>query len=396
MLLKQFENEEPRYDAATLKKVAALAERLQHERRETLSAREIESIGTEAGLQPAFVRAALAQITAEQEVLAPESTDKGAFVGIGLAAAFFSLFTYSVSNAQGAPSTLLMWCWLVLPVLLPALVGFATKRSKLGLVTGLAIIHTHVLAGCILSMQHESANGSEFWQFAFFYALLGALLAGGTGWFAGWLRERPKGKRKEAPPQRQELLGSLLALQQQLEGPKVHRTFLSIDVAGTAELKRGETELTVEYSFSEFRQWVEEIASAHGGQTLPSVTEGVLCVFPDGTSAARAARQVQDTLRRFNDSSNRLSRPFRVRCGISGGEIAAGSLQSDGRPRSWLVDHAISLQRTADPGDILISESAAGPALGVLGSLARAAQPVEGEPAFTWRGAGNPQPVTLA
>jgi hypothetical protein len=60
------------------------------------------------------------------------------------------------------------------------------------------------------------------------------------------------------------------------------------------------------------------------------------------------------------------------------------------------VDHAISLQRTADPGDILISEGAAGPALGVLGSLARVAQPVEGEPAFTWRGAANPQPATLA
>jgi class 3 adenylate cyclase len=258
-------------------------------------------------------------------------------------------------------------------------------------VAGLALVHTHVLAGCMLTMHFGGRSDPGFWQVAFFYALIGAMLAGGTGWFTGWLRERPKPRRQQLPaePNRQELLGTLFALQQELTGPKVHRTFLSVDVAGTAELKRGEAELTVEYSFGEFRQWVEEIAVAHGGQLLPAVTEGVLCMFPDGISAARAARQVQETLRRFNEASNRLSRPFRVRCGISGGEVAAGSLQPDGRPQSWLVDHAISLQRSAAAGDILISESAAGPALGVLGSLARVAQPVEGEPAFTWRGAGS-------
>jgi len=392
MPLNQFESEEPRYDAATLKKVAALAERLQHERRETLSAREIESIGTEVGLQPAFVRAALSQVVAEEET--SELTDKGAYVGIGVGAALISILTYVTSITDQSAGWQMVFFWLVLPVLLPALVGWITKRAKLGLATGLAIIHTHVLAGLMLTMRFGGRSDPQFWQVAFFYALIGVMLAGGAGWFSGWLRERPKPRRRPqvAEPNRRELLGTLFALQQELTGPKVHRTFLSVDVAGAAELKRGEAELTVEYSFGEFRQWVEEIAAAHGGQALPSVTEGVLCVFPDGTSAARAARQVQETLRRFNDANNRLARPFRVRCGISGGEVTAGSLQPDGRPQSWLVDHAISLQRTAAPGDILISESAAGPALGVLGALARAAQPVEGEPAFTWRGAG-PQPA---
>lgn len=396
MLLKHSKSEEPRYDAATLKRVTALAERLQHESRETLSAHEIENIGTEVGLHPAFVRAALDQVAAEHSAQdANPGSDTAALVGIGLGTTLFSLTTYWVSaNQHGADGAMIM-LWLVLPLLLPAIVGAATKRAKIGLFFGVALVLMQVLAGCLLTIRFGSTSDPSFWLMAWLYALIGSALAGGSGWISGWFRERPVPQQHQAPsePNRQELLGILFALQQQLEGPKVHRTFLSIDVAGAAELKRGESELTVEYSFGEFRRWVEEITTAHGGQVVPAVTEGVLCVFPEGTAAARAARQVQETLRRFNESSNRLSRPFRVRCGISGGEISAASLHPSGRPQSWLVDHAISLQRTAEPGDILISESAAGSALGVLGSLARAAQPVEGEPAFTWRGTTGPQPA---
>jgi len=397
MLLKQSEHEEPRYDAATLRKVAALAERLQNERRESLSAREIENIGTEVGLEPSFVREALARVVAEQETIqSPAQAHSAQLAGIGIGAAVYSGLTYVASFQRVFEGGGLLMFWVTLPILLPILVGAFTKKSKLGLFAGAAVILTNLIAGTLLTMAETAGNSSGdpgFWMMAFLYVLIGLPLAAGSGWFAGWLREPPKRspRRTVAEPDRQELLGTLFALQRQLEGPKVYRTFLSVDVAGAAELKRGEAELTVEYSFGEFRQWVEEIAAAHGGQVLPAVTEGVLCVFPDGIAAARAARQIQETLRRFNDSGNKLSRPFRVRCGISGGELSAGSLQPNCRPQSWLVDHALSLQRTAEPGDILISESAAGPALGVLGSLARVTQPVEGEPAFTWRGTGGPQ-----
>src|SRR5205807_8267276 len=57
---------EHRYDSATLRKVTALAARLQSAHHETLTAPEIEAIGTEVGLEPAFTRQALAQMTAAQ------------------------------------------------------------------------------------------------------------------------------------------------------------------------------------------------------------------------------------------------------------------------------------------------------------------------------------------
>lgn len=51
-----------RYDAATLKKVTALAEQLQRQHEETLSASQIELIGAEVGLEPHFVRRAIEQV----------------------------------------------------------------------------------------------------------------------------------------------------------------------------------------------------------------------------------------------------------------------------------------------------------------------------------------------
>lgn len=66
MTLQHQTSEEPRYDAETLRKVAALAQRLQSERQETLSAHEMEKIGAEVGLEPVFIRKALDRLTTER------------------------------------------------------------------------------------------------------------------------------------------------------------------------------------------------------------------------------------------------------------------------------------------------------------------------------------------
>jgi hypothetical protein len=57
---------EPRYTSETLEKVVDLASRLQGEHQETLTAQDIEAIGEEVGLDPAFIRQALAQLDRPQ------------------------------------------------------------------------------------------------------------------------------------------------------------------------------------------------------------------------------------------------------------------------------------------------------------------------------------------
>src|SRR5205823_12748292 len=51
-----------RYDAPMLQKVAALAALLQSQHQESLTEAEVEAIGGEIGLQPEFLRQALAQL----------------------------------------------------------------------------------------------------------------------------------------------------------------------------------------------------------------------------------------------------------------------------------------------------------------------------------------------
>ncbi len=54
----------PRYDAAAVKQIIALAEQMQTHHRQTLTPDEIEALGHEVGVEPQFIRRALAQIHA--------------------------------------------------------------------------------------------------------------------------------------------------------------------------------------------------------------------------------------------------------------------------------------------------------------------------------------------
>src|SRR5947209_200724 len=54
---------ETRDDRGTPAKVAALAQRLESRHQETLTALELEEVGKEVGLEPAFIRAALGPLT---------------------------------------------------------------------------------------------------------------------------------------------------------------------------------------------------------------------------------------------------------------------------------------------------------------------------------------------
>ena len=56
----------PRYDAETVQKIIALAEKMQTQHRETLTAGDIENLGRDVGVEPEFVRRALAHIEKAQ------------------------------------------------------------------------------------------------------------------------------------------------------------------------------------------------------------------------------------------------------------------------------------------------------------------------------------------
>jgi adenylate cyclase len=113
--------------------------------------------------------------------------------------------------------------------------------------------------------------------------------------------------------------------------------------------------------------------------------DGVMCLFPTDSQAVRAARQLQEGIARFNAEQNRLPMPFRLRCGVSVGDVPIEEGQPLGHMQSPVIDRAAILQKRAEPGDILISGDIAAAALMELDGAAPLLQPGSAETVFSWR-----------
>jgi class 3 adenylate cyclase len=378
---------EPRYDVGTLRKVAALATRLQGQHQETLTAQEIVAVGAEAGLKPAFIRQALAQLTAEQPRPLAAQPSKPEFWS-RFAAFTIPLWWGALAAAAGRSDAAVVMI-LLAPWPLAALLGFLAARKKAGLTAGieLILILNVVLIGI--------ATHGEAGALPLFYFLIGAPLAGGLGWLGASLRERHLPRPLMTPSvSRQGLLNLLFTLQRQLEGQKQRRTFLSVDVVGSSEMKRSAPELAVEHAFGLYRIWMEGVVRAHGGEMESAAGDGVMAIFPTDAGALKAARQLQEELPRFNQAQSHLPQPFHIRCGVSAGEVAIEEGMPLGHLHSPVIDRAAALQKRAAPGDIVVSGEVTATALVELGGLAPLSDPIAGEPAFSWQ-AGLPANPSL-
>src|SRR5581483_2804731 len=140
---------------------------------------------------------------------------------------------------------------------------------------------------------------------------------------------------------------------------KQHRAFLSVDVVHSSEMKLGEPELAVEYSFGQFQSWVEESVRSLGGEVQSAAGDGLMCVFREDAAAVRAAGLLQQGMAAFNAARNRLATPFRIRCGVASGEVPAVPQGSLGRVHSPVIDRAAVLQKQAEPGGVVVSRELA-------------------------------------
>jgi class 3 adenylate cyclase len=342
-----------------------LASRLQGEHQETLTAREIEAIAVEVGLDPAFIRQALAQLSVEQTQAALEKARKRKFWS--LVATFAFPFLWGTLALLGQSPHWKTFFTLVTPLPLAVLLGLFSGQKKIGFWSAVTLI-------LVLSV--------TIFPFTFLYAPF-APLVGLLGKWGAALREEHFPVPSTPPGEmRPSLLKLLFALQSQLESHKQHRAFLSVDVVGSSEMKRGAPELAVEHSFTQFRLWVEEVVRAQDGQVHSAAGDGVMGMFAEDAAAVQAAQQLQQGLLQFNASHNRLPRPFRIRCGVSAGEVAVEEGVPIGHLQSPVIDRAAMLQKRAEPGEIVVSEEVAA-ALPEFGSVVRLTEPVEEETALT-------------
>lgn len=318
-----------------LRKVIEMATRLQWDARESLTPQEIEAIGKEVGLEPTFIRQALEEFWGEKKPRGKEKTVwKNIFHDPRIRTSFVSAW----------------WaCGWALPFALAALMP-------------------------------DPIDGAFF----FFGWIL--YIGGGIVLSAICRPRHPESSQASLKRwSRTELLELLFTLQRALESQKERRAFLSIDVVGSTEMKRSGPEPDVEYSFRRFLEWAERIVKENKGQVHSAAGDGLMAMFPDDVSAVKAAKALQEGIKAFNATYNRLPVPFQIRCGVSAGEVPI----EDGTPLGYLhspvIDRAARLQRCAEPGDILVSGEVQAAALSVLGHFSPLPAPIDGQPAFSWR-----------
>ena len=390
---------ETRYDTPTLEKAIRLAGQLQSQHHDSLTAREIEAIGVEVGLEPVFIQQALTQLAAPSSAQPlPVSSQKATSLQNSNKISAVQVATFSTLMA------LLPALYLVLAVaadaerrgaaagsdcLLMSLacggLGYLSGRRRAGLYAGSALFLVFLLR--IAAHSHAVRHGAWLHYTLLYFPVMSSMGAAG-----GWLREHFAPLKRETAPQniattlsRADMLQTFYALQQQLQDQKQHRAFLSVDVAQSSQLKSGAGELAVEYSFGQLRTWVEAIVHAHKGSLQAAAGDGMMCMFPQNADALRAARQIQQQIGQFNQLHNRLPGLVQVRCGVSAGSVAIETQTPIGHLQSVVIDRAAWLQKQGQPGAIMVSAELAADALVELGSLHPVADDAGGETVFAWQ-----------
>lgn len=407
---------ERRYDPETIRKVTALAARLQREHQDTLTAGEMESIGLEVGLQPAFIHQAIsnleAQHQAEQETeteqneqlttaesIAEHPVRSGEFVA-ALCALSLPLFWGPMAYMWHSSPGFMTLFTLLTPAPLAALMGFLTGKKKLSTMSAALLMLSLSPTFPFLYYRHlypEQIDGGMMTGAIFLYNLFGIPAATYFASMGSTLRQTyfplGSGRGEETLVSKQEMQGLLSSMQeQQATVTPMRHAFLSVEVVRPSEMRGSAPAQTVDHTFGQYQRWADEVAQGCGGMLQSLGGDARLFLFPSETSAIRAARRMQEGISGFNVALNRLPLPFQLRCGISAGESYVNTNLPSAAMHSPAIDRAVFLQQRAEPGDIVLSGETAATGLIELGGLAPLPEPLFGPNAFSWRAARQNQP----
>lgn len=185
---------------------------------------------------------------------------------------------------------------------------------------------------------------------------------------------------------RQDLLKQLVDLQDQLREGQQAATFLSLDVVGSTKMKLEADPLAVEFTFTEYHQYVERIAEMHQGKIHSTAGDGITVSFEHPQNAFVAARKIQTALVEFNAFRNKLDVPLQLRAGIHTGQVLApeaGNMASINF--ASVIDIAAHLQKECPIGGVAVSDAAAQTIAGGVHAIGTDRITVHGNGATIWQ-----------
>lgn len=214
------------------------------------------------------------------------------------------------------------------------------------------------------------------------------------GAFAGMIvhglinRNKTKWGLRDPADERQDLLRQLVDLQAKLDSGKTLATFLSIDVVGSTRMKEIGKPLEVEYTFTEYHNFVEMIARKHGGRVHSTAGDGVICAFDSPQNAFAAAKNIQTGIIELNAFRNKIGVPIKLRAGIHSGEVLAPGADIAAVNFAHVIDVASHLQKACPDSGIAISQLAAVQIPGGPMGIGSTRMEVSGMQAVIWQPRG--------
>jgi class 3 adenylate cyclase len=134
-------------------------------------------------------------------------------------------------------------------------------------------------------------------------------------------------------------------------------TFVSVDVVGSTQIKTGQNEQDIIYTFLAYHKLVSDLAYAHHGEVTTISGDGMMCRFQRPEDAAGLARDLLDQIPTFNKKQNRLTQPMSLRAGVHTGQVYESESMTPGQPISKTLDVAAKLQQHAPPNHAQFSEA---------------------------------------
>jgi len=242
--------------------------------------------------------------------------------------------------------------WILLQICAYALVGFIAGSWSKGILSA-SIIWLIVL---LTNVFHAPGLGWNFlfsWEKFLEFGLL--LLIAGTGGAGGTIEEVAQRKRRIAAADHFAILSEIVRLQSVLGEGKTERSAMVLDCVGSTEMKENVDPLAVEVSFSAFHEFIAKQIEDHKGIVRSVAGDGVVALFENPSLALRCAQSILAHLPEFNETSNRLAKPFRVRIGIHCGAVHG---DADQVQFTSVIDIAAHAQSYAPPDSIVLTSTA--------------------------------------
>ena len=159
--------------------------------------------------------------------------------------------------------------------------------------------------------------------------------------------------------------------------------FLSVDVAGSTQMKESEQEMAVTVTFQAYMQMLEGIFLRYGAWKQSWTPDGVMVCFLDVDMAVGAGQAVLRELRKFNLTQNLLRSRIAVRCGVNAGEVPIFEDSKLEKIAHRVIDVTGHMQKYASPNTLCLSAQVAN-RLGDKTGFTPVEKQVDGHRVYEW------------